>query len=94
MPLNQIVIYKENHKEKLAKNKRIKTDQWRIQLKKSNALTFNKKMCKLLGDIPGLMSDKLSQSNRRKNSRIGNSFLDKLSLMRKLRESDIEETQT
>jgi hypothetical protein len=51
-------------------------------------------MRNLLGDIPGLMSDKLSQSNRRKNSRIGNSFLDKLSLMRKLRESDIEETQT
>jgi hypothetical protein len=94
MPLNQIVIYKENHKEKLAKNKRIKTDQWRIQLKKSNALTFNKKMCKLLGDIPGLMSDKLSHTNRRKDNRIGNSFLDKLSLMRKLRESDIEETQT
>ena len=78
MPLNQIVIYKENQKEKLAKNKRIKTDQWRIQLKKSNALTFNKKMRNLLGDIPGLMSDKLSQSNRRKNSKIGNSFLDKL----------------
>ena len=94
MPLNQIVIYKENHKEKLAKNKRIKTDQWRIQLKKNNALTFNKKMCKLLGDIPGLMSDKLSHTNRRKDNRIGNSFLDKLSLMRKLRESDIEETQT
>lgn len=54
---------------------------------KCNAMTYNRKMRKILSEIPGLVNDKTSHSNRKRANRIGNSFLDRLSMMKQMRDS-------
>lgn len=51
-------------------------------------------MLYLLEDIPRINGDKPNmQSNKKKNVKIGNDFLDKVAMMKKLKESYMEESK-
>lgn len=48
-------------------------------------------MRKILSDIPGLIGDKASKYNKKRDGRIGNDFLDRLAMMKHLRDSEMED---